>query len=215
MRAERRICYSPRPQTSMSTVCLSLLISTLCFFCTTQAASEDTNGLVWKHTGKSVSILCRSRPPGPGLVFMSLLKGLRKEINVLFKMGDKNTVAEKYADRLQVKGDITSMEVVISNLTTEDTGPYWCDYKMTANFETKALNSNGSVLLVVTDEQCEPPDRTVLLVTAAVSAAVLFGVLIAFLLWIIPKIKQWHNKMGLRHVAGSEVYEDMRAARRA
>ncbi|XP_061829432.1 uncharacterized protein [Nerophis lumbriciformis] len=213
MRAERCICYSPRPQISMSTVCLSLLFSTLCFFCTTQAAPEDE--VVWKHTGESVSILCRIRPPGPGLVFVSLHKGLWKEIQILFKMGEKNTVAMKYADRLQVKGNITSMEVVISNLTTEDTGPYWCDYKMNANYQTKALNSTGSVLLVVTDEQCEPPDRTLLLVTAAVSAAVLFGVLIAFLLWIIPKIKQWHNKMVPRPVAGSDVYEDMRAARRA
>nr|XP_057905646.1 uncharacterized protein LOC131103395 [Doryrhamphus excisus] len=199
----------------MSAVWLRLLIGIFCFSYTSQAATVHTDGVIWRQSGDSMTIQCRSSQTGR--LYLYLRKGLSKDFEVLYKASQKNTVSEKYAGRLQVTGAVASVDIVISNLTHEDTGPYWCVYEMfdSRSYETTGAIGTGSVLLVVTDEQqCDQPNKNLLLVTAVVSAAVLFGVFIAFLLWIIPKIKRWHAKMVPRHTVSTDVYEDMRATLR-
>ncbi|XP_077352335.1 uncharacterized protein LOC144001609 isoform X2 [Festucalex cinctus] len=191
------------------------LVSVLFLFGTTLVEAVENNAtVIWRPTGGSVSIQCRL---SQHIKTMILLKGLRKESQVLYMTSNKSTITENFSGRLTVHGDLPNVDVVISKLTPGDTGPYWCSYQW---FDIKIsdkrdVDGNGSVLLVVSDEQqCGNPNKNLLLVIVVVSAAVLFGVFIAFLLWVIPKIKRWHAKWRLRNGVTNDVYEVMRGTQR-
>lgn len=83
-------------------------------------------------------------------------KGLKEENDVFFKEGNsaKHTIAKEFTGRLQSHGEFPSVSILIKNLTSGDTGPYWCIY---TKFDPKAgqlihKRGTGSVLLVVTGE---------------------------------------------------------------
>ncbi|XP_077414504.1 uncharacterized protein LOC144044149 [Vanacampus margaritifer] len=196
----------------MSAVCFAF-ITVLCLFDTTPAETVENNTrVIWRAIGRSVSIQCRLSQQCQK---MTLLKGLRKESQVLYMTSKKPTVAEEFSGRLRVNGDLPNVDVVISNLTSEDTGPYWCTYEWFDDqiSDKRDVDGKGSVLLVITDEQqCGNPNKNLLLVIVVVSAAVLFGVFIAFMLWVIPKLKRWQTKYRPRHT--NDIYEEMRGTLR-
>ncbi|XP_061702451.1 uncharacterized protein LOC133514639 [Syngnathoides biaculeatus] len=190
------------------------LLSVLCLLCTARAETVENNRVIWKQVGETVSFQCRSSEQD--LTGMSLFQGLKKEFKVLYSASDKNTIAHQFEGRLWREGTLPNVDVVISNLTTKDTGVYRWEYEGfdVQKSELKKVDGNGPLLLVVTAEkQCAKPSN-LLLVTLVVSAAVLFGVLVVFLLWIIPKIKKWRAKYAPGHRNTSDVYEDMRATLR-
>ncbi|XP_057673337.1 uncharacterized protein si:rp71-81e14.2 isoform X2 [Corythoichthys intestinalis] len=200
----------------MSVVCLGF-ISILYLFCTTQAEKVGNNEVIWRHVGGSVSIQCRVAQQ---TTTMTLNKGLKKDISVLnLYEGEKETINQDFNGRLHVEGAFPTVTVHISNLTVEDTGPYWCGYEWFDNekFEQHKAAGEGSVLLVITEVEVDkqPCDKSLLLVTVVVSAAVLFGVAVAFLLWIIPKIRRWHATYKMDDGASSDLYEDMRGRLRS
>ncbi|XP_037647532.1 uncharacterized protein LOC119501306 isoform X2 [Sebastes umbrosus] len=196
----------------MSVVWLKL-ISILCLS-GTALSRPVSSGVVWKDLGGSITIQCR--PPGPGQEYLSLRKGLSEELEVFYRDGAsiKNNVVDEFGDRLQSHGVFPNMDILIKNLTSDDTGPYWCLYKKFDPLTAVSVNmkGNGSVLLVVRDklQQCDNQSGDqLILVSLVICSAVLFGITIVFLIWIVRKTKTYTTKKP-RRVPNNEVYEDMR-----
>lgn len=113
----------------------------------------ESGGVVWRDLGGAVTIQCRA--PEPNQEFLNLKRGLSEDV-VLFKENNSDTnpnIAKEFRGRLQVNGVFSSMDILIKNLTSNDTGPYWCLY---SRFDGRAKiigkTGTGSVLLVVTGE---------------------------------------------------------------
>lgn len=105
--------------------------------------SVGSSGVEWKDVGGNVTIGCR--PPGEGQTSLSLRKS---EAKILFVHGKsrKETIASEVSGRLQWTGEFPDIDIIIKNLTSDDTGAYWCEYN------TELVLGKGSVLLVVTGE---------------------------------------------------------------
>ncbi|XP_073351089.1 uncharacterized protein [Pagrus major] len=202
----------------MSAVWLKV-ITILCLSCTALSGPER-GGVVWRDLGGTVTIQCRTSESDQQS--MSLKKGLKEDYEVLFTEGNpaKDTIAKELTGRLQVHGAFPNLSILIKNLTSDDTGPYWCIY---SKFDLKSgqliqKRDNGSVLLVVTDstnsmKQCDPATNELVLVSVVISAAVLLAIIMGLFIWII-KTKSSHSTVKPRRVANNDVYEDMRGTLR-
>lgn len=113
----------------------------------------ESGGVVWRDFGGSVTIQCRS--PDPDQEFLTLKRGLGEDhVLVIENDTSKNTISKEFTGRLQLHGVFPSVDILIRNLTSGDTGPYWCFY---SKFDLKSSQSvskkgSGSVLLVVAGE---------------------------------------------------------------
>lgn len=149
--------------------------------------------------------------------------GLSEDSDVFFTEKDlvKTTVADRYKHRLQSNGDFPNVNILIKNLTLNDTGPYWCVYKIfdTKTNKQKSIKGDGSVLLVVTDDKrgatdpmkaCNGSHQDLVLVSVVISAAVLLCILMAFLIMIILKTRSLRASVTPRRLPTNDVYEDMR-----
>ncbi|XP_028456159.1 uncharacterized protein si:ch211-188c18.1 isoform X2 [Perca flavescens] len=200
----------------MSAVWLNIL----CVSCTALSGPVSSE-VVWRDLGKAVTIQCKT--PKPNQEYLTLKKGLREEYDVLYIDGksEKNTIHKEFMGRLQLNGVFPDVDILIKNLTTNDTGPYWCVYKKfdVESSKTLEMKGEGSVLLVVAggpqqDSAClqyHPSDNNLVLVIV-ICAALLLGIIMCFLIWIILKTKttKRHTKKKPRHVTNNDVYEDMR-----
>ncbi|XP_076609266.1 uncharacterized protein LOC143334375 [Chaetodon auriga] len=192
------------------------LVTILCLSCTALTGPES-GGVVWRDFGGSVTIQCRS--PEQDQESLSLKKGLGED-EILFKESnsEKPTISSEFTSRLELHGVFPSMDIFIKNLTSADTGPYWCTYtkfdQMTSQRVT--MKGTGSVLLVVTDtmKQCDPENKNLVLVSVVISAAVLLGIIMGFFIWIILKTKTLRSTVKPRHTTTNDVYEDMRGTLR-
>lgn len=110
----------------------------------------DGYEVIRRKVGQQVTIQCKS---ASNQEMLYLKRGLNEEEDI-FYLADlkKPTINQKFTDRLQFHGQVPNVDILLKNLTLDDTGPYWCVYKMTSNYELKASRGNGSVLLVVTGE---------------------------------------------------------------
>ncbi|XP_056144609.1 uncharacterized protein LOC130120019 [Lampris incognitus] len=178
---------------------------------------QGSNGLVRKNTGESVTIHCRISQQEPE--FLNLKRGLDRDVKVLYFHSTKEpTVKESFKYRLKVKGTLTKLDILITNLTVEDTGPYWCTYTaIDVNGTPTEVIGNGSVLLVMEAQQCDVPwwahgaMRPLFLTCTLASAAVLLIIISVTFTWIVFKIKASYTVVRPRRTNGSDVYEDMRA----
>ncbi|CAI5675238.1 unnamed protein product [Oreochromis niloticus] len=177
----------------MSAVCLFTLI--LCLYGTARTAA-DGYGVIRRNVGKQVTIQCKS---ASNQDMLYLKKGLNEEEDIFHLTDSKEpTINQKFTDRLQFHGKLPTVDILIKNLTLDDTGPYWCVYKSTdQNYELKATRGIGSVLLVVTENrpsptvpECEQTQGDSPLVSVVKCTAVLIAVLTAFLIGTIIKNKR-------------------------
>lgn len=110
--------------------------------------------MLWRDVGGAVTIQCRC--PEPGQEYLHVKKGLSRDFQVLFKENnsDENTIAKDFTGRLQVNGKFPNLDILIKNLTSEDTGPYWCVYQKydKTSYRKSDTEGKGSVLLVVRGE---------------------------------------------------------------
>ncbi|XP_058509942.1 uncharacterized protein LOC131475691 [Solea solea] len=203
----------------MSAVGLQLTII-LCVSCTV-LSDPGGSGVVWKKAGEAITIQCTTSEEEE---FMTLNKGLLEEVQVIhteFKP-EGNVITAAFSGRLQVKTKVCNVDILIKNLTTEDTGPYWCVYKKFNSKDGKviATKGKGSVLLVVTangnqvDPVCERNDDKLIQVFIVIAAAVLISLIIGALIWMFFKIKTLRTTVKPRRVTTSDVYEDMRGTLR-
>ncbi|XP_030592213.1 T-cell immunoreceptor with Ig and ITIM domains-like [Archocentrus centrarchus] len=163
----------------------------------------DVEGVVRKHVGQSVTIQCRSTSDQETL---NLKKGLHEERDIFYATvhSDKRTIDSKFTDRLQYHEKFPNVEILIKNLTLNDTGPYWCVYKMTdKKYVQKITKGSGSVLLVVTEKpstvlvrECQPPQNDMVLWAVVITAAVLIVILSIPLIMMILKKKRLHTTAG-------------------
>ncbi|KAL3987199.1 T-cell surface glycoprotein CD7 [Sarotherodon galilaeus] len=178
---------------------------------------QDGHGVVRRNVGKQVTIQCRS---ASNQDMLYLKKGLNEEEDIYFTDSNKSTVNQKFTDRLQFHGKLPNVDILIKNLTLDDTGPYWCVYKSTdQKYELKTTKGIGSVLLVVTESAADPrcpetkaeqSQSDLVLVSVVICAAVLIVVLTVFLIWIIFKTRPLRSTVKKRQVPVNDVYEDMR-----
>uniref|UniRef100_A0AAQ4P061 Immunoglobulin domain-containing protein n=1 Tax=Gasterosteus aculeatus aculeatus TaxID=481459 RepID=A0AAQ4P061_GASAC len=141
--------------------------------------SVGSSGVEWKDVGGNVTIGCR--PPEEGQTSLSLRKSEAQILNVHGK-SRKETIASEFSGRLQLTGEFPDIDIIIKNLTSDDTGAYWCEY------DTEMLG-NGSVLLVVTGEPLRSrPNDNLTLVSLLICGAVLLLLILGFLIWIIRKV---------------------------
>lgn len=106
---------------------------------------------MWRDLGGFVTIKCRASVRDQD--FLNIKIGLL-HMDDVFSIGKNKTpiISKEFRDRLQFdNGGFPDMDIKISNLTIEDTGPYWCIYTKAAKKLVQG-NGNGSVLLVVKGE---------------------------------------------------------------
>lgn len=105
---------------------------------------------MWKELGGSITIQCRTAAKEQNI--MTLKRGLHKD-PIFATNNDWTSVirASKVENRTLVNGTFPNLNITITNLVMEDTGPYWCFYSMLSKtIETK--EGKGAVLLVVKGE---------------------------------------------------------------
>lgn len=113
----------------------------------------ESGGVVWRDLGGVVTIQCRT--PEADQEFLTLKKGLNED-HILVKENNSDSnlnIAKEFKGRLQLNGVFGSVDILIKNLTSDDTGPYWCLYsKFDGRAKVIEKQGTGSVLLVVTGE---------------------------------------------------------------
>lgn len=105
---------------------------------------------MWRDLGESFTIHCRTAVSEQNL--LSLKRGLhRNEVLATGTNTSAAIISKEVKGRLHVTGVFPSLDLLMINLTKEDTGPYWCEYTAyDKTMETK--EGNGAVLLVVNGE---------------------------------------------------------------
>ncbi|KAL6102826.1 cd7 [Pungitius sinensis] len=190
----------------MSAFCLKL-VTTFCLCCTALSGPGHRD-VVWREAGGAVTIQCR--PPETDQDSLSLKKGPgNKQILYLDDKSKKMTPPVEVEPRFQVDGKFPNNDILINNLTSDDTGLYWCMY---AKFLSPVEERNTTMMLLVVEAtalRCEQRNDKLILVSLLICAAVLLVLIACFLIWIISKTKMCTTKEP-RRVPGNDVYEDMR-----
>ncbi|KAK5620232.1 hypothetical protein CRENBAI_026844 [Crenichthys baileyi] len=198
---------------SMSAVWIKIFtILCLCY-------TAEMNGVVWKEKGQSITIQCRMNL---NQTYLSLKKGINKNINIfgIDKATGKIITSEEMSGRVQTHGNFPNIDILIKNLSTTDTGPYWCVYSYTDElYKYHTKDGIGSVLLVVTEKSaateqlvtCGQSNMNMVGVYVVIAVAALLIIVLAFIVWIMHKTKVSDSTTKPRRVASNgDVYEDMR-----
>lgn len=110
--------------------------------------------MLWRDFGGDVTFQCTC--PEPDQESLEVKKGLNAETLLLFqeKNSGKITIAANFTNRLQTHGGFSKIQILIKNLTMEDTGPYWCLYRKynPTSYETTITKVAGSLVVVVKGE---------------------------------------------------------------
>ncbi|KAI4822190.1 hypothetical protein KUCAC02_007749 [Chaenocephalus aceratus] len=204
----------------MSAVCLKIM--TILCLSGTAMSDPESSGVVLKEIGRDVTIQCKT--PQKDQESLALKKGLHMESDVFFNRHDseKVTIAMDFRGRLQYNGLFPNIDILIKNVTSKDTDTYCCVYNKFGKPIIK--NGEGSILLVVREPRtgssvpCDQSNNNnnnnnnLILVLVVIGAAVLLGIIICFLVWIITKTKSLRSAKKPRRVATNDVYEEMRGS---
>lgn len=110
--------------------------------------------MLWKAPGKDMTIQCRADTDG--IESLAVKMGI-SESDVFFanKLNPGSpTIRSTFQGRLEHTTNFPDMDILIKDLSLNDTGPYWCLYKKhnPIKRQTETLKGKGSVLLVVLGE---------------------------------------------------------------
>lgn len=207
---------------------VGLRLLTVFYICISMALCDK---VVWRNTGESITIQCRCQYE---VYSISLKKGLTKDEDIFYKTkkSDKNSFA--YPSRSSVYENFPSFDIIIKNVTKNDTGVYWCmysKYNQTIR-RTETVEGDGSVLLVVTDpinkagkstaadiamvdksasdEQCIQSHQSLVMTSVVISATLLIIFFVVLLLLVLRKVRHLKVKNKPRPAPSNDVYEDMR-----
>ncbi|XP_035472068.1 uncharacterized protein LOC118289279 isoform X2 [Scophthalmus maximus] len=197
------------------------LVTMFCFSCMT-LSDPESKGVVWRKAGEAITIQCSTSDVA--VEYLHLYKGLSEELQVVFKDRQSESPNIAFRDRLQTNAAFPDVDIFIRNLTSTDTGPYWCMYKKFDGVLGKLIKTKGrgSVLLVVAEsgesargnQECEMKHQKLVLVSVVITAAVLFAFIMCAFIWIILKTKTSCTTVKPRRQATNDVYEDMRSTLR-
>ncbi|KAM4530727.1 uncharacterized protein PAE49_023136 [Odontesthes bonariensis] len=198
-------------------------LRTATFLCLGYTALTEAR-VIWKHVGEDVTIQCRINSKQDSL---SLFRGLSKDVQLFYtSTTNKNTFGPKIQGRSQTNGVFPGVDILIKNLTLDDTGPYWCLYKKMVSGTLETTEGQGSVLLVVTEnraakttekttvQECDPSQQSLVVVSVVISGAVLLGIILAIIIWIVLKTKTSCPTAKPTRVTTNDVYEEMRGTQR-
>ncbi|XP_020794315.2 uncharacterized protein LOC110172719 [Boleophthalmus pectinirostris] len=191
-------------------------------FCAVFCISASTtlcSKVEWRDPGVSITIKCEFKDEQEKAFLLNVKKGLNKNDDFYYRV-QSETPRFAFPGRTQTDNEFPNTQIVLKNLTTNDTGVYWCLYETSVQKEI----DGGSMLLVVRDpphkddkstdsaHACNTDERhQILIVTSVViSSIVLLAVFIALLLLTIRKIKYSHGGNKSRPLPHNDVYEDMR-----
>ncbi|XP_036004590.1 uncharacterized protein LOC105933020 [Fundulus heteroclitus] len=192
-------------------------ISTILCLC----YAAEMKGVIWKEAGQYITIQCRITTRQDSL---NLKKGINKETVIVTIDGatKKETVVAEMRERVQIHEKFPNVDILIKNLSRSDTGPYWCEYTGTDEtmYTQQTTTGDGSVLLVVPGDsqaaaptkppkECDPSRLSMAVVYIVIAVAVLFIIMIFFIVWIMRKNKTSDNMVKPRRME-NDVYEDMR-----
>ncbi|CAB1342412.1 unnamed protein product [Coregonus sp. 'balchen'] len=168
----------------------------LCLLCSTLAGKGNNGLLVRKQKGDTMTIHCSTSLQDQEN--LSVFMRLTKEIQVFYFYQEtgKITINKRFQTRLTTNGGLNKMDITITNLTIEDSGVYWCLYRVSMKSQTEG---EGAILLVVNDDQNGASSglgipRYLVLVSAVTAGS----------------LKAWRSTMRPTQVRTSDVYEDMR-----
>ncbi|CAL9693421.1 unnamed protein product [Knipowitschia caucasica] len=195
------------------------LIVVFCISVSTTSCST----VKWKKPGMSVTIQCNCGKKD--IKFISVKKGLYKNESFYYKTPSHTN--SLYPQRSEDNGHFPNIQILLKNLTREDTGVYWCMCG-THSAETglNVPDGDGSVLLVVADpaagadsskasacgEDDTEVDNHLLLITVVISSVLVLVIFSALLLLAIRKVTVSHDGKKPRAIPRNDVYEEMRVS---
>lgn len=218
----------------MSALCLGVALRLL-FIGSIFVSTILCSNVVWKNRGESITFQCRFEKESANS--LSLKKGLKKDKDIFYKY--KKSEKVKYAEvtRTEIHDKFPNFDILLKNLTKNDTGVYWCMYNVIIDMQLTDVEGQGSVLLIVTEkvsgstedspkgrssdliaeadkstaagERCSQPNHDLFVTSVVISAVVLSVIFIAVLLLVIRKVK-YLRKTKPSPVPLNDVYEDMR-----
>ncbi|XP_017277393.1 uncharacterized protein si:rp71-81e14.2 [Kryptolebias marmoratus] len=188
--------------------------------CNTLLIVAEAKGAVWRKVGESITIQCKGASDQNCL---SVRKGLNDtQIYFTSKASPSKCIIDKdMIKRVQTHGVFPNVQILIKNLTEDDTGPYWCLYsKIDSEYNKETVKGDGSLLLVVTENKaasttdvpaCESSPLNRAVVYAVGASLVLLIVILVFITWLLRRRSSPSVKPS--RVPGNnnnDVYEDMR-----
>ncbi|XP_041943678.1 uncharacterized protein LOC121706212 [Alosa sapidissima] len=180
-----------------------------------------------KVPGEPFSLHCSTQEQQSKLTLYKLSKANNINIMHVFREeSDKEgtpTYHQRYMNRVNFTGPLKDLSIIITNLTEEDSGVYYCKYTTLVKGDPIEIMANKVFVLFVNGPVClEPfafnantgpmPNTNFILILFSTITAV--GVLLMFLMmlvfYVIPKIKTLRAPQAAQN-RGNDVYEVMSA----
>ncbi|XP_061585373.1 uncharacterized protein si:rp71-81e14.2 isoform X2 [Cololabis saira] len=178
---------------------------------------------IFGEAGKNITLTCSFQSPRgsggfAGLYLYHKFRANEEEVFFVNKYTPKKAVPRKnYEGRFQTEGTFNKLNIIIGNLTVNDSGYYRCVYKI--NSSTNDLRNTYAVF--ITDGSCctqkeQPPsfkaDKCLPLSYYFIISCVISAVITTTFLLLL-RAKRWRNKRRSRSeqiVSNDCVYEEMR-----
>ncbi|XP_042249195.1 uncharacterized protein LOC121884443 [Thunnus maccoyii] len=224
----------------MQSVLLKWKIMLLCWSMLLLCLSTNAENIaLQRESGESITLKCSSAGCLNNIkdfVGMYLYRSVENRENVIYYHPNPNSVDKitpgiRYKDRIQTKGSLESHTIIISNLTTNDSGVYSCVYikfptgEARCNVYTVAVKVHtvAEVTPRHTPDKVTPdkvtPDKVAnmhhenqqcpLLVPIVTSCAISMLVTMIFNLLIVLKVKHWICSRSAQQAPSNHVYEVM------
>ncbi|XP_020341708.1 uncharacterized protein LOC116374879 isoform X2 [Oncorhynchus kisutch] len=213
---------------------MSLLRSLLLFYFSFNELTTAAD-ILWVKTGEKVTMMCSTTLKDQDGMYLYVGLDRDREVLYYYQRDSKLTPRKRYWDRVKTEGPMDQLTITISNLTTEDTGVYWCVYTKfnEATYENYINQGRGSTLVVVNGRydalQLPCPTATAVTLTtfhpanekpcpSGVESIIIIITIILttlicafiFLVWVAPLVKRCCNRRGYTpQVFPDSVYEDM------
>ncbi|XP_062389125.1 uncharacterized protein LOC134077494 [Sardina pilchardus] len=189
-----------------------------------------------RFPGESFSLHCSTQEQQEQLELHKISKQKRISVMHVFKdvkTDDKtDTYDDQYKNRVEFTGPLKNLSIIITNLTEEDSGIYYCQYSNEVDGEPIVIMSNEVVALFVKRPAvlCPPelppgyptttptitsPNSTTNFLLAlfsiftAVVVFLMFSIMLVF--YVIPKIKTLRAPQAAQNRGNDSVYEVMSA----
>ncbi|XP_020341788.1 uncharacterized protein LOC116374879 isoform X3 [Oncorhynchus kisutch] len=212
---------------------MSLLRSLLLFYFSFNELTTAAEDILWVKTGEKVTMMCSTTLKDQDGMYLYVGLDRDREVLYYYQRDSKLTPRKRYWDRVKTEGPMDQLTITISNLTTEDTGVYWCVYTKfnEATYENYINQGRGSTLVVVNDDALQLPCPTATAVTLTTfhpanekpcpsgveSIIIIITIILTtlicafiFLVWVAPLVKRCCNRRGYTpQVFPDSVYEDM------
>ncbi|XP_029594699.1 uncharacterized protein LOC115178051 isoform X2 [Salmo trutta] len=144
---------------------MSLLKCLLLFYFSFNELTTAAEAILWVKTGEKFTMKCSTTLKDQDGMYLYV--GLDREVLYYYQRDSKLTPRKGYWDRVKTEGPVDQLTIIVSNLTIQDTGVYWCVYtKFNETTSENDINQGrDSTLVVVNDDAPQLPCPTATAVT--------------------------------------------------